>query len=328
LAGLSAGGVDFGAIIERIQVREVKKRILLASPRGFCLGVDRGVKILESAINNEKGVVYVRKEIVHNVPLINYFKARGAVFVKEVDEIPNGCAVVFSTHGVAPSAREKAAARNLKVIDATCPLVTKIHEEAVKFKNHGYAIVLIGIPNHPEIIGTYMQAPDNTHVIQDENDFGKLDGIDGSRVAWLSQTTLDADVTKRIAGRLREKFPALKDPPRDCICRATKERQAAVKAIAGECDLFVAVGSEKSSNTRRLAEIARKSGAKRVVRVDTPEELDGMDFSFVNTIGITSGASVEEKQVRGVVSRLAGVGFNRAEERVLGEITATADGEI
>jgi 4-hydroxy-3-methylbut-2-enyl diphosphate reductase len=294
----------------------MEKRILKASPRGFCKGVERGIKILEDTIRQEKGTVYVRKEIVHNTALVDHFKSLGAVFADEIDEIPNDSVVIFSTHGVAPSVREKAAEKNLKVIDATCPLVTKIHEEAIKFKNQGYTIILIGIPGHPEVIGTAAEAPDNIRVIRDERDFDNLTGIDGSRVAWLSQTTLNFSVTKHIAERLREKFPLLQDPPQSCICYATRNRQAAVKFIADKCDLFIVVGSEKSSNTQRLAEVASESGAKQAFRIDTPEELHGVDFSAVFTIGISSGVSVADNQLRDVIAYLEGIGFNDTEEVV------------
>jgi len=292
----------------------MKKRILLASPRGFCAGVERGIKILEDTIR-EKSPVYVLNEIVHNVFLLSHFKSKGVVFVDALDEVPPGSTVVFSTHGVAPSVRKKAEGRNLKVIDATCPLVTKVHEQAIQFKNQGYTIILIGMPNHPEIIGTAAEAPDNTMVIQDERDFDKLDEIDGSQVAWLSQTTLNVDVTNRIVERLREKFPQLQDPPQSCICYATKNRQHAVKNIAHECDLFIAVGSKNSSNTVRLAEVADDAGATQVLRIDNPEELNGVDFSSIKTIGITSGSSVANEQLMRIIAHLDEIGYDSVEER-------------
>ena len=294
----------------------MKKRILTASPRGFCFGVERGIKILEEAIKQEKGVVYVRNEIVHNVLLTERFKSRGVIFVEELDEVPDGGAVVFSAHGVAPAVREEALRKNLKVYDATCPLVTRVHEEAVKFKNQGYTIVLIGIPGHPEITGITGEAPDNIRFIRDERDFGALDDIDDkSGVAWLSQTTLNADAVSRTVEKLREKFPRLKDPSKSCVCHATKNRQAAVRKIAGECDLFIVVGSEKSSNTQRLKEAAVESGAKTAVRIDKPEELRGADFSSVYTVGIASGVSVSEDILESVVTYLNELGYGEEETK-------------
>ena len=292
----------------------MEKRILLASPRGFCMGVARGVEMLGSALEKEKGTVYVRREIVHNVLLTEYFKTRGAVFVDELEEVPDGGTVVFSTHGVAPSVKSHAAQKNIKVIDATCPLVTKVHEQAVKFKNLNYEIILIGVPEHPEVVGTMAHAPDNIYLIRDERDFDKLSEIDGSRVAWLSQTTLNFDSVKKIIDRLRKKFPSLADPPQSCICHATKKRQAAVKEIAAECDLFIVVGSENSSNTLRLAEVALEAGAKKVLRIDTPEELESTDFSDVYIVGVTAGVSVTEEALTNVVGYLEQSGFNYTEE--------------
>ena len=281
------------------------------------MGVDGGIKILENALRQEKDSLYVRKEIVHNTFLLNQYKAKGVVFVDEVDEIPLGGVVVFSTHGVAPSVWEKAKERNLKVIDATCPLVTKVHKQAIMYKNMGYTIVLFGIHNHPEIIGTAAEAPEATIVIQDESDFDKLNGIDGSRVAWLSQTTLNVDETKRLVAVLRERFPLLQDPPESCICYATRNRQFAVKNVAGECDLFIAVGSRNSSNTLRLAEVALESGAKFVCRIDYPEELEGFDFSSIKTIGITSGVSVAPEQLMNIILHLNNIGYDSLEERAV-----------
>jgi 4-hydroxy-3-methylbut-2-enyl diphosphate reductase len=268
------------------------------------MGVHRGIKILEDVINHEKSTVYVRGEIVHNTFLIEKFKSLGVVFVKELDEIPDNSTVVFSTHGVAPCVREKAAEKNLKIIDATCPLVTKVHEQAVNFKNLGVTIVLIGIDGHPEVVGTAGHASGNTVVIQDERDFDKLAQVDCSRIAWLSQTTLNAGEAHKTAEKLREKFPELIDPADSCICYATKERQSAVKNIANQCDLFIAVGSEKSSNTNRLAEVALESGAKQALRIDTPRELDVVDFYGIDTIGISSGVSVTEEQFQNIVTYL------------------------
>ncbi|MCL2351813.1 MAG: 4-hydroxy-3-methylbut-2-enyl diphosphate reductase [Firmicutes bacterium] len=296
-------------------MRNAEKRILLASPRGFCVGVERGVRILADAVNREKGTVYVLGEIVHNTVLLNRFKSLGAVFAEEIGEIPSGSAVIFPTHGVAPAVREKALAKNLKIIDAACPFVQQVHEEARRLKKQGYAIVLIGDPDHPEVIGVAGEAPDNIRVVRGEADLGRLCGIDGSRVSWLSQTTLDFEATQRTAELLREKYPSLRDPPRAGVCRAVSDRQKAVRNIAGECDLFIAVGSANSSNTNRLAEAALEAGAAKAIRADTPEELDGVDFSAVNTVGVSSGTSVSDAQLAGVISYLKKNGYDRIEER-------------
>ena len=293
----------------------MEKRILLASPRGFCMGVERAIKMLEDAISQENGAIYVRKEIVHNVALAERFESLGVVTVGEVDEVPEGSVVVFSSHGVAPSVREKATARNLKVVDTTCPLVTKVHNEAIRFKELGYEIILIGETNHEEIIGVMGEAPDNIRLINNEKDFDKLCGVDGARVAWLSQTTLNVDDTQKIVAKLREIFPLIQGPPKSDICYATRNRQLAVKNIANECDLFVVVGSKNSSNTRKLAEVAAKSGANKVARIDEPEELLNVDFSPVITVGATCGVSVANEQWTRIVEYIKSLGYTTDEER-------------
>jgi len=294
----------------------MEKRILLASPRGFCYGVKNAVNILEDLIKKENNTVYVRKEIVHNTVLIDHFKSLGVVFVEEVDEIPTGGIVVFSAHGVAPSVRENAKTRNLKVIDTTCPLVAKVHKEAIGFREQGCAIILIGEAGHKEVIGIVGEAPDNIQVIQSEKDIDNLNITDSSKVAWLSQTTLNVDETKKIIERLREKYPLIKEPPKSDICYATRNRQLAVRNIAKECDLFIVVGSKNSSNTNRLAEAASEAGAKKALRVDKPEELDCVDFNSVGTIGVTSGVSVEKKQLEDIILFLEKIGYIDKEERV------------
>jgi len=294
----------------------MEKRILLASPRGFCFGVNNAINILEDTIKQEKGTVYVRKEIVHNIVLVDHFKSLGVVFVDEVDEVPTGGVVVFSAHGVAPSVRKNAKARNLKVIDTTCPLVMKVHNEAIRFKEQGCTIILIGEIDHKEVIGIVGEAPENIQVIRSEMDVDNLTGIDSSRVAWLSQTTLNVDETKRIVERLREKYPLIKEPSQSDICYATRNRQLAVRNIANECDIFIVVGSKNSSNTNRLAEVASEAGAKKVVRLDKPEELDSVDFSLISTIGITSGVSVEKDQLESIIMYLGKIGYTYIEERV------------
>ncbi|MCL1969727.1 MAG: 4-hydroxy-3-methylbut-2-enyl diphosphate reductase [Bacteroidetes bacterium] len=292
------------------------KRILLASPRGFCMGVERAIKMLEDTISRESGTIYVRKEIVHNDNLVEHFKSLGVVIVDEVDDVPEGCVVVFSAHGVAPSVRENAKIRNLKIVDTTCPLVTKVHNEAIRFKEQGYTIILIGEAGHKEVIGVMGEAPDNIHVIQNKEDVDNLTGIDSSRVAWLSQTTLNVDETMKIVEELREKYPLIQGPSKSDICYATRNRQLAVKNVANECDLFIVVGSKASSNTKRLAEVASESRTTKVVRIDGPEELISVDFSSVQTVGVSSGVSVANEQLMRIIEHLKKTGYTCMEERV------------
>lgn len=287
----------------------MKKRILLASPRGFCQGVRNAIKMLSDTITQETDKVYIRKEIVHNTALIEHFKSLGAVIVDEVDDVPEGGVVVFSAHGVAPSVRERAKARNLKVVDTTCPLVTKIHKEAIRFRDEGCTIILIGVPGHKEVVGVTGEAPDNILVIQNEEDVDNLTVIDPHNVAWLSQTTLNVDETQKIVDKLREKYPQIKGPSKPDICNATKERQLAVRRIANECDLFVVVGSSTSSNTKRLAEVASESITTTVVRIEEPDELSSVDFSSIQTVGVTSGVSVDDEQLNRVITYLEQNGY-------------------
>lgn len=294
----------------------MEKRILLVSPRGFCMGVERAIKMLEDTISRESGTIYVRKEIVHNVALVEHFKSLGVVIVDEVDDVPEGGVVVFSAHGVAPSIRENAKARNLKVVDTTCPLVTKVHNEAIHFKERGYTIILIGVDGHKEVIGVMGEAPDNIRVIYSEKDVDNLTGIDGSRVAWLSQTTLNVDETMKIVERLREKYPLIQDPPKSDICYATRNRQLAVRNFANECDLFIVVGSATSSNTKRLAEVASESETTEVIQIDEPEDLICVNFSTIQTIGVSSGVSVTDKQLMRIIMYLKKMGYTHVEERV------------
>jgi 4-hydroxy-3-methylbut-2-enyl diphosphate reductase len=292
------------------------RRILLASPRGFCFGVERAVKMLGNTVKQEQGTIYLRKEIVHNTVLMAYYKSLGVVIADEVDDVPAGSVVVFSAHGVAPSIREKAKKRNLRVIDTTCPLVTKVHNEAVRLKEQGYSIILIGEIGHKEMIGVTGEAPENIRLIQYESDIDSISDVDSSRIAWLSQTTLNVDDTHKIAERLREKYPLLQDPSQECICYATKERQLAVKNIADECDLFIVVGSANSSNTKRLAEVAAEAGSRVVHRVDHSEELEIVDFTMTITVGITSGVSTTDEQLMKVIAYLGERGYTKIEERV------------
>ncbi len=280
------------------------------------MGVDRAVRMLEETLRREGGTVYVRREIVHNNALVERFKSLGAVVVHEVDEVPEGAVVVFSAHGVAPSVRERARERGLRVVDTTCPLVEKVHMEAVRLREEGRTILLIGEPGHKEVEGVMGEAPENIRLIHREEDVAALEGIDGARTAWLSQTTLNVDETARIVERLRERYPLIQDPPKSDICYATKNRQTAVKNIAGECGVFIVVGSRTSSNTRRLAEVAAGAGAGRTLRIDEPEELDGVDFSGVETVGVSSGVSAVEEQLERLLSYLEKKGYAHVEERI------------
>ena len=286
------------------------KRILLAEPRGYCAGVDRAVETVELALEKHGAPVYVRHEIVHNRHVVDTLAKAGAVFVDETDEVPEGSIVVFSAHGVAPTVHETAAARNLQVIDATCPLVTKVHNEAKRFAREDYDILLIGHEGHEEVIGTAGEAPDHVQLVDGPDAVDNITVRDESKVIWLSQTTLSVDETMETVQRLRERFPTLQDPPSDDICYATQNRQGAVKALAPECDLVVVVGSRNSSNSVRLVEVALGAGAKAAHLVDYADDLDPAWLDGVSTVGVTSGASVPEILVRGVLERLAGFGYS------------------
>src|SRR4051812_9542118 len=290
------------------------KRVLLAKPRGYCAGVDRAVIAVEKALEHYGAPVYVRKEIVHNRHVVETLAARGAVFVAETDEVPEGARVVFSAHGVSPAVHASAAARNLQTIDATCPLVTKVHKEAVRFANDDYDILLIGHTGHEEVEGTQGEAPEHIQVVNSPDD---VDGVvvrDPDKVVWISQTTLSVDETMETVRRLRERFPTLQDPPSDDICYATQNRQVAVKKLAPACDVVITVGSANSSNSVRLVEVALEAGARSSYRIDTAAELDAAWFDGATTVGVTSGASVPEILVRDVLDTLAGLGFGAVEE--------------
>lgn len=285
------------------------KRVLLAEPRGYCAGVDRAVETVERALEKHGAPVYVRHEIVHNKHVVDTLANAGAVFVDETDEVPEGATVVFSAHGVAPTVHTSAAARNLKVIDATCPLVTKVHNEAKRFAQEDYDILLIGHEGHEEVIGTAGEAPDHVQLVDGPDAVGRVTVRDENKVVWLSQTTLSVDETMDIVQRLRERFPTLQDPPSDDICYATQNRQGAVKAMAPECDLVIVVGSGNSSNSVRLVEVALDAGAAAAQLVDYADEIDPGWLEGVSTVGVTSGASVPEILVRGVLDRLAEMGY-------------------
>jgi 4-hydroxy-3-methylbut-2-enyl diphosphate reductase len=293
---------------------EPTRKVLLAKPRGYCAGVERAVQAVERALEIYGSPVYVRKQIVHNTHVVRNLEKRGAIFVEETEEVPEGSVVVFSAHGVAPQVRDDARNQGLRTIDATCPLVTKVHMEARRFAAQGYDILLIGHEGHEEVIGTTGEAPANIHLVDGPGESSSVEVRDPSKVAWLSQTTLSVDETKETVAALREQFPQLIDPPSDDICYATQNRQTAVKQIGRDCDLVIVVGSTNSSNSVRLVEVARDAGAQAAYLVDDASAVEPAWLEGVTTIGLTSGASVPEDLVDGVLDRLAELGFGDVEE--------------
>ena len=289
------------------------RRVLLAAPRGYCAGVDRAVITVEQALDLYGPPVYVRKQIVHNKHVVRTLERRGAIFVEEIEEVPEGANVVFSAHGVSPTVHQEASARSLQTIDATCPLVTKVHHEAKRFAGDDYDILLIGHEGHEEVEGTAGEAPRNIQLVQGPDDVDNIEVRDPDKVAWLSQTTLSVDETMQTVDRIRERYPNLLDPPSDDICYATQNRQEAVKEIARHADLVVVVGSGNSSNSVRLVEVALESGARTAYRVDEASEIDPAWLEGVTTVGVTSGASVPEILVEGVLEYLQEQGFPEAE---------------
>jgi 4-hydroxy-3-methylbut-2-en-1-yl diphosphate reductase len=275
-------------------------RVLLAAPRGYCAGVDRAVQTVEHALDLYGEPIYVRKEIVHNKHVVRELEKRGAIFVEEETEVPEGERVVFSAHGVAPSVHANAAKRQLRTIDATCPLVTKVHVEARKFAADGYTIVLIGHEGHEEVEGTTGEAPGNIVLVQTEEDVDELVVEDPDRLAYITQTTLSVDETSSIIARLKQKFPKAVGPKTDDICYATTNRQHAVKELARECDLVLVIGSTNSSNSNRLVEVAREHGAASYL-IDNHLQVDEAWLEGVETVGITSGASAPEELVERLV---------------------------
>jgi 4-hydroxy-3-methylbut-2-en-1-yl diphosphate reductase len=281
-------------------VSNTVEKLLLAAPRGYCAGVDRAVQTVERALDIHGAPVYVRKEIVHNKHVVETLRERGAVFVEEETEVPEGAVCVFSAHGVAPSVREGAIARDLQTIDATCPLVTKVHREAVHFAEQGYTIVLVGHDGHEEVEGTMGEAPERILLVQDEQDVDKLEIADPERVAYITQTTLAVDETTAILTRLRARFPKIIGPRTDDICYATTNRQAAVKQMAESCDLLLVIGSRNSSNSVRLVEVARDCGTESHL-IDTAQEIRGDWLEGPRVVGISSGASAPENLVQDLV---------------------------
>ncbi len=287
--------------------------MLLAAPRGYCAGVDRAVVTVEKALDLYGAPIYVRKEIVHNQHVVKTLENRGAIFVDETDEVPEGARVIFSAHGVSPMVHEEAAKRNLLTIDATCPLVTKVHNEARRFAAEDYQIVLIGHAGHEEVEGTSGEAPTHITLVESPEQADQVDLDPNRPTAWLSQTTLSVDETMETVDRLRQRLPLLMDPPSDDICYATQNRQLAVKQIAPSCGLVIVVGSGNSSNSVRLAEVAVEAGADAAVRVDGSAELDDAALEGVSVVGLTSGASVPEELVNEVLEWLAERGFGNVE---------------
>ena len=297
----------------------VNKKIILLRPRGFCAGVVRAIDVVKIAINLYGAPVYVRKEIVHNRHVVDELRAAGAIFVEELSEVPEGARVIFSAHGVSPAVRTEAKDRNLQVIDATCPLVTKVHLEAVKFAREGYSIVLIGHAGHDEVIGTLGEAPEATFLVSSVADADKLELKDPTRVSYLTQTTLSLDETRDIVERLQKRFPAIKGPKTQDICYATENRQLGVKAVAPLCDVLLVVGSQNSSNSRRLVEVCQNEGVPSHLVDDASEvEPEWLEGRFA--VAVTAGASAPENLVQDLIACLQSrFGFDSLEEMELKE---------
>jgi 4-hydroxy-3-methylbut-2-enyl diphosphate reductase len=291
----------------------VPKRVILAAPRGYCAGVDRAVQTVEEALDEHGAPIYVRKEIVHNKHVVEQLAARGAIFVEEETEVPEGEIVVFSAHGVAPAVHDRAAERRLRTIDATCPLVTKVHVEARKFAEEGYTIILVGHEGHEEVEGTMGEAPDSIVLVQTVEDADTLELDDPEQVALITQTTLSVDETAEIIARLKERFPQIVTPKSEDICYATTNRQIAVKEIAAECDLVLVIGSTNSSNSNRLVEVAREYGAESYL-IDNHTQVDPLWLEGVETVGITSGASAPEDLVEDLVNLFREMGVEEIGE--------------
>jgi 4-hydroxy-3-methylbut-2-enyl diphosphate reductase len=286
-----------------------QRRVLLANPRGYCAGVDRAVITVEKALEQYGAPIYVRKQIVHNTHVVRTLEERGAIFVEETEEVPEGAIVVFSAHGVSPAVHEQAERRQLKTIDATCPLVTKVHKEAKRFAAEDRDIILIGHIGHEEVEGTSGEAPEHIQIVESPDEVDKVQVRDPDNVSWLSQTTLSVDETTQTVDALRRKFPNLLDPPSDDICYATSNRQDAVKAMAPECELVIVVGSDNSSNSVRLVEVALDAGADAAHLIDNASLMEDAWLEGVTTVGVTSGASVPEILVRELLDRLAAHGY-------------------
>jgi 4-hydroxy-3-methylbut-2-enyl diphosphate reductase len=290
------------------------KRVLLARPRGYCAGVDRAVETVERALELYGAPIYVRKQIVHNKHVVQTLERKGAIFVEENDQVPEGATVIFSAHGVAPEVHEQARQRNLRAIDATCPLVTKVHQEARRYARDEYDILLIGHEGHEEVVGTSGEAPEHVTLVDGPDSVDRIEVRDPSKVVWLSQTTLSVDETLETVDRLKAKFPGLQSPPSDDICYATQNRQQVVKQIAPDCDVLLVIGSRNSSNSVRLREVALEAGARAAYLVDFASEIDDGWLDAAETVGLTSGASVPEDLIEQVLGHLAERGYADVEE--------------
>jgi 4-hydroxy-3-methylbut-2-enyl diphosphate reductase len=290
-----------------------EKTILLLTPRGFCAGVVRAIDAVKIALELYGAPAYVRKEIVHNRHVVEELRAAGAIFVDELDEVPEGARVIFSAHGVSPAVRKMALDRRLQVIDATCPLVTKVHLEAVRFARQGYTIILIGHRDHDEVVGTLGEAPESTVLVETVEDVDRLEIPDPDRVCYITQTTLSLDETREIVDRLRQRFPAIEGPHAQDICYATQNRQSAVKALAPDCDLLLVVGSQNSSNSKRLVEVSEKNGVPAHL-VDDADEVDPAWLEGVHKVAVAAGASAPENLVQALVASLTRFGFHRVIE--------------
>lgn len=308
--------VDHPVLVDGAPAR---KRVLLAAPRGYCAGVDRAVVAVEKALENYGSPVYVRKQIVHNLHVVRTLEQAGAIFVDELNEVPEGARVVFSAHGVSPAVQAAAVDRSLDTIDATCPLVTKVHREAVRFAKQDYQILLIGHAGHEEVEGTMGHAPERTTLVNNPDEADTIEVKNPEKLIWLSQTTLSVDETMETVRRLRLRFPHLQDPPSDDICYATQNRQVAIKKVAKDAELVIVVGSRNSSNTMRLVDVSLEHGAAAAYRVDFAHEIKQEWLEGVTNVGVTSGASVPEVLVREVLQALSEAGFGDVEEVVTAE---------
>jgi 4-hydroxy-3-methylbut-2-enyl diphosphate reductase len=292
------------------------ERVILAKPRGFCAGVERAIEVVEKALEHAAGPVYVRKEIVHNPHVVNVLRSKGAIFVDELDAVPEGAATIFSAHGVSPAVHAAAQSRRLNVIDATCPLVTKVHSEAIRFAREGYTLLLIGHAGHEEVEGTMGEAPASIRLVQTVEEAEAVHVDTPDKVAVITQTTLSVDDTRAIIEVLKARFPKLAVPSKDDICYATQNRQNAVKAIAAEAEVLLVIGANNSSNSIRLTEVAEDAG-RRAYLINDASEIQPSWFDGVRVVGVTSGASAPEHLVQAVVEALKRLGATRVEEREL-----------
>jgi 4-hydroxy-3-methylbut-2-enyl diphosphate reductase len=301
-------------VIEAEATDQTRKRVLLAKPRGYCAGVDRAVQTVEEALKLYGAPIYVRKQIVHNKHVVTTLEQQGAIFVEENDEVPEGATVIFSAHGVAPEVYQQAKDRSLRAIDATCPLVTKVHHEARRFAADDYDILLIGHEGHEEVVGTAGEAPAHIQLVDGPDGADQVTVRDPSKVVWLSQTTLSVDETMETVARLKQRLPLLQSPPSDDICYATQNRQHVIKEIAADCDVVIVVGSRNSSNSIRLVEVAVDAGARAGYLVDYASEISDEWLTGATTVGLTSGASVPDELVMEVLDHLAERGFTDVAE--------------